>query len=65
LVIGGTADILTRPELSRNLAAALPGPRLMWLDAGHMIFWERPQEWAEAVAAFVDARADLGSQRAG
>jgi 3-oxoadipate enol-lactonase len=64
LVIGGTADILTRPELSRNLAAALPGARLMWLDAGHMIFWERPQEWAEAVAAFVDGRAEPGSQRA-
>jgi pimeloyl-ACP methyl ester carboxylesterase len=53
VVIGGSADILTRPDLSRNLAAAMPHARLVWLDAGHMIFWERPREWADAVAAFV------------
>jgi pimeloyl-ACP methyl ester carboxylesterase len=58
LVIGGRADILTRPELSRNLAGALPEVRLVWLDAGHMIFWERPREWADAVAAFLEPAAE-------
>jgi 3-oxoadipate enol-lactonase len=63
LVVGAKADILTRPELSRNLAAALPGARLVWLDAGHMIFWEKPREWAEAVGAFIDSPTDLRTQR--
>ncbi len=63
LVIGANADILTRPELSRNLAAALPSASLVWLEAGHMIFWERPQEWADAVGAFVGSQADMRSQR--
>ena len=63
LVIGGTADILTRPELSRNLAAVLPGARLVWLDAGHMIFWEKPQEWADTVGAFCHSPADTWDQR--
>lgn len=58
LVIGGRADILTRPDLSRNLAAALPGARLVWLDAGHMIFWEKPREWADTVAAFVESQVE-------
>jgi pimeloyl-ACP methyl ester carboxylesterase len=60
LVIGGTADILTRPDLSRNLAAEIKGASLEWLDAGHMIFWEKPREWADLVAAFVDTRATAG-----
>jgi pimeloyl-ACP methyl ester carboxylesterase len=63
LVVGGDADILTRPELSRNLAAALPDASLVWLDAGHMIFWERPREWADAVGAFVGSPADMSSRR--
>ena len=63
LVIGANADILTRPELSRNLAAALPAARLVWLDAGHMIFWEIPREWASAVGAFVDSSADMRGHR--
>lgn len=53
LVIGGTADILTRPDLSRRLADALPSARLQWLAAGHMTFWERPGEWAELVDRFL------------
>ncbi|MGD9527647.1 alpha/beta fold hydrolase [Pseudonocardia sp.] len=53
LVIGGKADILTRPELSERLAKALPSARLEWLAAGHMIFWERPGEWADLVDRFL------------
>lgn len=53
LVIGGTADILTRPELSRRLAEALPSARLEWLPAGHMTFWECPGEWAALVDGFL------------
>jgi 3-oxoadipate enol-lactonase len=53
LVIGGRADILTRPELSERLAEALPCARLEWLAAGHMTFWERPDEWADLVDRFL------------
>jgi pimeloyl-ACP methyl ester carboxylesterase len=55
LVIGGEHDILTRPDLSRALAAAMPKARLEWLPAGHMIFWECPQEWARLVAGLIEA----------
>jgi 3-oxoadipate enol-lactonase len=53
LVIGGEQDILTRPELSRELADALPNADLAWLPTGHMTFWEQPAEWASLVAQFV------------
>lgn len=53
LVVGGEADILTRPELSEQVAAGLPNARLEWLAAGHMIFWERPEEWAALVGSFL------------
>lgn len=55
LVIGGEHDILTRPELSTRLAAALPGAELRWLPAGHMIFWEQPAAWASLVREFLGA----------
>ena len=53
LIIGGEHDILTRPDLSRAVAAAIPTAELAWLPAGHMIFWEYPQEWAQLVGRFV------------
>ena len=53
LVIGGTDDILTRPALSRHLAAALPAAELEWVDAGHMLFWEQPAQWAALVRDFL------------
>jgi 3-oxoadipate enol-lactonase len=53
LIIGGSHDILTRPELSVALAAAVPAAKLAWVPAGHMTFWERPHEWAQLVDGFV------------
>ena len=53
LIIGGSHDILTRPDLSQALAAAMPAAELAWLPAGHMTFWERPHEWAQLVDDFV------------
>jgi 3-oxoadipate enol-lactonase len=49
LVLAGRHDILTRPELSVELAAALPDAQLQLLDAGHMTFWEAPEAWGHAV----------------
>jgi len=53
LIIGGRHDILTRPDLSAALAAAMPAAELAWLPAGHMTFWECPREWAQLVDHFV------------
>lgn len=53
-VIGGEHDILTRPALSRRLAAAIPSAELRWLPVGHMTFWEQPDAWATAVHDFVE-----------
>ena len=53
LIIGGRHDILTRPDLSATLAAAMPAADLAWVPAGHMTFWECPSEWAQLVDDFV------------
>lgn len=52
LVIAGEYDILTRPELSRRLAARMPNARYESLPASHMVFWEKPEEFNALVRAF-------------
>ena len=48
LVLCGESDALTPPEVSRELAAAIPGARLALVpEAGHMLTLEQPR----AVAA--------------
>jgi 3-oxoadipate enol-lactonase len=49
LVIAGQHDVLTRPELSAELAGAIPQADLLVLEAGHMTFWEAPAAWSDAV----------------
>lgn len=56
LVIGGDYDILTRPDLSRDLAAAMPNAEVTMLPAGHMIFWEQVEAWEQAVNSFISRR---------
>ena len=42
------------PRNSELLAARIPGARLELIEgAGHNVFWERPQEFAELVEEFV------------
>lgn len=53
LIVGGEYDILTRPALSRDLAAAIPEAELSLLPTGHMIFWEEPEEWTQQVCDFI------------
>ena len=56
LVLAGRHDILTRKELSEELADALPDAQLQLLDAGHMTFWEAPEAWDRAVRHWLAAR---------
>jgi 3-oxoadipate enol-lactonase len=54
LVVTGTADAVVDPRNSRLLADRIPGARLEQLDGcGHLLFWERPQEFAELVRGFL------------
>lgn len=53
LVVAGELDILTRPELSRRMVDALPNSEYFGLQAGHMLFWEKPDEFNRKVAEFL------------
>jgi len=49
-VVVGSRDLLTPPRLSRALAAAIPGARLVELPgAGHMLPYEEPDRLAEII----------------
>ena len=52
-MIAGDDDILTRPALGRDLAARLANASLATVRAGHMLFWERPDEFAALVREFL------------
>jgi 3-oxoadipate enol-lactonase len=56
LVLAGRHDILTRPELSAELADVMPAAELQFVDAGHMTFWEVPEDWGNAVTRWLDKR---------
>jgi len=48
LVVGGADDLLTPPDCSREIAAAIPGAQLQLLpECGHMLTWEQPQALAD------------------
>ncbi|WP_164730628.1 alpha/beta fold hydrolase [Pelagibacterium montanilacus] len=54
LVIGGTMDIVTKPEASKALAASNPHARLLLIEGvNHMGFMERPELYNAAIAEFV------------
>jgi 3-oxoadipate enol-lactonase len=53
LVLAGRHDILTRPELSAEVADVMPAAELELLEAGHMTFWEVPEDWGRAVTRWL------------
>jgi 3-oxoadipate enol-lactonase len=53
IVIGGTLDIPTPLSGARELAEAIPGARLVALEAGHLSSVEQPAGFAEAVRGVV------------
>lgn len=56
LVVCGRADQLTPPACSEEIAAAIPGARLAWLDdCGHLITMEQPQRCTEMLLQWLDA----------
>jgi pimeloyl-ACP methyl ester carboxylesterase len=56
LVMVADQDVLTPPWAARQLAEAIPGAELQVLEGGgHCMFWEIPDEFNEAVLAFLAA----------
>ncbi len=54
LVITGTQDVVTPPENSRTIAAAIPGARLRLIPhAGHSFLFQEPRPTAHAIEAFL------------
>lgn len=56
LIVVGSEDQVTPPELAHELAAGIPGAKLVELaDAGHLANQERPAQFNAAVATFMGA----------
>ncbi len=54
LVISGDADAIVPVENSRNLAAKIPGAKLVLIEGGsHLFFIERPEEFNRTVVEFL------------
>lgn len=53
LVIAGEHDLVTRPGLSGELANQIPTAELAVLSTGHMVFWERAEEFNDLVLEFL------------
>ena len=54
LVVAGTEDAVVDPRNARLLAAAIANARLELIEgAGHLPFWERPEEFANLVERFL------------
>jgi 3-oxoadipate enol-lactonase len=57
LVLHGGADTVVDPRNGKLLAGRIPGARLVTFpDLGHLLFWEDPDGFAEAVTSFLLAR---------
>jgi 3-oxoadipate enol-lactonase len=63
LVLAGEEDILIPVSLSRELHDLVPGASWATTIGGHACLWEHPQEFNKAVIDFVDAKANLASNR--
>lgn len=55
LVLGGTRDATVPVEHSRALHTAIAGSAYAEIDAGHVMFFERPKEFVDVVEAHLDA----------
>ena len=61
LVLHGGADTVVDPRNGRLLANRIPGARLVTFPGlGHLLFWEDPDGFAEAVVSFLPGRGESG-----
>jgi 3-oxoadipate enol-lactonase len=63
LVLHGDADTVVDPRNGKLLANRIPGARLVTFpELGHLLFWEDPDGFADAVASFLLAREQTPKQ---
>jgi pimeloyl-ACP methyl ester carboxylesterase len=60
LVIAARQDAVVRPQMSYRMAERLARAELVEIDSGHMIMWEQPDLFADAIEAFLSEH--LGSR---
>jgi 3-oxoadipate enol-lactonase len=65
LVIAGEHDVVTRPQLSVQLADRLPRADLSFLATSHAAAIERPDEWLVLATNFLDETPDRGLRHSG
>jgi 3-oxoadipate enol-lactonase len=53
LVIAARQDAVVRPQMSFRMAERLQRGQLVEIDSGHMIMWEQPDLFAEAITTFL------------
>ena len=64
LIIWGKEDALTGPAAADRLAAVIPGASRVVIDGGgHMVPWEKPDQFNRAVTEFLRHGAALSSNR--
>lgn len=54
LVIATAGDPLVSLDLQRQLADTIEGAQFTEIESGHLPFAERPEQWQELIATFVD-----------
>ena len=55
LILGGTADNVVDHRNAEVLAARIPGARVELLEgAGHLFFWEQPDESVRIINEFLE-----------
>jgi pimeloyl-ACP methyl ester carboxylesterase len=55
LIVGGACDTFLTREHQEQLAAAVPGSRLVvYEETGHLVLWERPERVAADLAHFLE-----------
>jgi pimeloyl-ACP methyl ester carboxylesterase len=65
LLVWGVHDPVLPPRLGRRVAAAIPGARLIVLDAGHVPFADRPEAFLAAVLPFLEPTHRRAPHRSG
>jgi pimeloyl-ACP methyl ester carboxylesterase len=55
LVVSGKRDVMTPPRAGKALAAAIPGAKLVTVDAGHSMMVEAPRQTLGALRDFLAA----------
>jgi len=53
LVITGSSDFICGPVCAQEIADGVAGSELVLLDCGHFVFVEQPEQFADAICAFL------------